>query len=81
MNLYKELNTVLELKKETLKNKKGYDGEYENYFQLNVFKPEVLHLSDQWSRDKLRELNQNVQKFKEAIRLGDQAESRVDERK
>jgi hypothetical protein len=81
INVYKELNAVLELKRETLRNKKGYDGEYESYFELNLFRPEALNLPEQWSRERLKELNENIQKFKEAIKIGDCTESRLDDRK
>lgn len=53
-NIYKELNTVLELKRETLRNKKGYDGQYDSYFELNYFRPETLNLPENWSSGKLK---------------------------
>lgn len=44
---------MLELKKETLRNKRGFDGDYDSNFDLNVFREETLRLPQYWSEERL----------------------------
>ena len=40
-------------------------------FELNCFRSDTLNLPEQFSRERLKELNENISKFKEAIKIGD----------
>lgn len=40
-----------------------------------------MYMPEQWSRGKLKELTENLTKFKEAIKLGDTADNKMEERK
>lgn len=45
ISIYKELHSVLQLKKETLKRRRGFDSELQNNsFELNVFRPETVSM-------------------------------------
>ena len=72
---------MLELKKETLRKRNGYDSELENSFDLLSFRPEKFNLPEVWNREAMQNLNANLTKFKDAIQIGDFTESRVENKK
>lgn len=44
------MQTVLDIKKEVLKRRKGYETEYDSTFDLKSFKPELLNMPHQYSK-------------------------------
>ena len=79
-SIYKELHAVLELKKETLRRRRGFETDYDSSFELNVFRPETMSLPQDHSREGFELLQQNVYKFKEAMKYGENDEKIEDEK-
>lgn len=66
----KELTAVLELKKEVLRRKRGYDAELDNAFELKPLRPELLNMPTRFNKEGTGLLAENVSRFKEAMRAG-----------
>lgn len=77
----KELTSVLELKKEVLRRRRGYDAELDSAFELKPLRPELLNLPSRFSKEGTAQLAENVNRFKEAMRAGQAVEERENEQR
>jgi hypothetical protein len=69
-NLQKELQTVLELKKDLLRRRRGYDSEMDTVFQLSTLNSQLINIPPAFSKQGVAILQENVSRFKEAMKVG-----------
>jgi len=69
-NLQKELQTVLELKKDLLRRRRGYDSEMDTVFQLSTLNSHLINIPPAFSKQGVAILQENVSRFKEAMKVG-----------
>lgn len=79
--MQKELQAVLDVKKEVLKRRRGYQSDYDGAFQLKNFRSEVLNLPMGHAREGLAQLTDNLVKFRQAMKLGHSMDDRDNDQK
>ena len=80
--MYKELHELLEVKKDVIKRRKGFEAALESEaFEMENLRPESFNLPKEFSQDSLEKLHENLQKFKEAIKLNDLVNDKVQDQK
>lgn len=72
---------MLDIKREVLRRRRGYDSEYDSTFDLKNFKTELLNLPYQFSKEGINNLQENVAKFKEAMKIGQSLDDRESDQK
>lgn len=65
---------MLEVKREVLRRRRGYDSELDSVFDLKQFKGELLNLPQKVSKEGVNQLSENVSRFKEALKVGQSLE-------
>ena len=81
-NVYKQLHELLEVKREIIKKRKGFESALDNdAFELESLRPETFNLPKEYSQDSLERLNENLQKFKETLKINDLVNEKVQDQK
>lgn len=80
-NIQKELQTVLELKCEILRKRRGYDSELDSAFEISPLRPQLLNLPNSFNKQPVAVLQDNVNRFKEAMRIGQAADEKEADQK
>jgi hypothetical protein len=73
---HQELQTVLDLKCDILRRRRGYDSELDSAFELAPLRPHLLNLPPAFTKHPLSTLQHNVARFKEAMRAGQAVDER-----
>ena len=79
--IQRELQNVLDVKREILRRRRGYDSEYDSVFDLKQFRAELLNLPQGFSREGANNLHENVSRFREAMKLGQSMDDREADQK
>ena len=64
-----------------MRKRRGYDSDLDSVFELKNFKGELINLPQQFNRDGVTYLGDNVAKFKEAMKMGQTIDDRQNEQK
>jgi hypothetical protein len=80
-SLQRELQAVLEVKREVLRRRRGYDSDLDAAFHLPPFRGELLNLPQRAGSGAVAQLGEQVGRFREALRLGQAVEEREQEQK
>ena len=55
---------MLEVKREVLRRRRGYDSDLDSVFDLKQFKGELINLPQKVSKEGVNQLGENVARFK-----------------
>lgn len=81
ISIQKELQAVLEVKREVLRRRRGYDSDLDSVFDLKQFKGDLINLPQKVSKEGVTQLGENVARFKEALKLGQSLDDRENDQK